>query len=250
MARHPQIRSALVSVLATSARGAALGLVATTVLASATPASPSLIPLAEPEGQHLLMEANARMDYGPLAQWFETQANLGFCGVASAVMVLNSLAVPAPLVPGYRFYRFWTQTNAFTIPGSKGFVQPEIVSREGMTLAQLQGWLAQNPFLIVERFHGDRLSLAQWRELLNQSLKDPKDRLLVNYERSSLGQAIGGHISPVAAYDARNDMVLILDVARYRYPAGWVSASDLWEAMRTFDTSSGRSRGLLRVRRR
>lgn len=212
------------------------------------PAVQPLIPLADPAGQNLLLQASARSDHGPLAQWFETQANLAYCGVASAVMVLNSLAVPAPPVPGYGSYRFWTQTNAFSIPGSQGFVRPDVVAREGMTLAQLQGWLSGRPELVVERFHADQLSLPQWRALLQRSLQDPRDRLLVNYQRSALGQAGGGHISPLAAYDPGTDAVLILDVARYRYPAVWVNAADLWRSMATTDTSSGRSRGLLLIR--
>jgi len=165
-------------------------------------------------------------------------------------MALNSLGVPAPPVPGYASYRFWTQANAFSIPGSQGFVRPEVVAKEGMTLAQLHGWLAQQPELVVERFHADRLSLQQWRALLRRTLNDPQDRLLVNYLRSPLGQNGGGHISPVAAYDAKSDRVLILDVSRYRYPSVWVSATDLWQAMGTQDSSSGRSRGLLVIRRR
>ncbi|MFM7642549.1 MAG: phytochelatin synthase family protein [Cyanobium sp.] len=209
-----------------------------------------LIPFADPAGQQLWSRASGQGDYGPLAQWFETQANLAYCGVASAVMVLNSLAVEAPPAQGYGSYRFWTQANAFSIPASRGFVRAEVVAKEGMTLAQLQGWLAQHPQLVVERFHADRLSLGQWRGLLRRSLKDPRDRLLVNYYRSALGQAGEGHISPVAAYDPHSDRALILDVARYRYPPVWVSAEVLWNAMRTTDSSSGRSRGLLVIRRR
>ena len=233
----------------------ALGPMACTRVQSApavSPASPTahLIPMAEPAGQTLLFQANARSDYGPLSQWFETQANLAYCGVASAVMVLNSLAVPAPAVPGYVPYRFWTQTNAFSIPGSRGFVRPEVVAKEGMTLSQLQGWLTGNPTLLVERFHADQLSLAQWRALLRRSLSDPQDRLIVNYLRSAIGQSGEGHISPLSAYDSRSDKVLILDVSRYRYPSVWVSTADLWQAMRSPDPSTGRSRGLLVVRRR
>lgn len=213
-------------------------------------AAPSpLLPLPEPAGQHRLIRASASMDYGPLAQWLETQANLAYCGVASAVMVLNSLAVPAPPAAGYGSYRFWTQSNVFAIPGSPGFVQSDVVEREGMTLAQLHGWLAGAPDLVVERFHGDQLSLAQWRTLLRRSLGDPRDRLLVNYLRTAVGQQGGGHISPLAAYDASSDSVLLLDVARYRYPSVWVSVADLWQAMRTVDASAGRSRGLLLIRR-
>ncbi|MCP9849190.1 hypothetical protein KBY88_05080, partial [Cyanobium sp. Morenito 9A2] len=49
------------------------------------------IPLPEPQGQTLLMQSVDRADYGPLAEQFLTQANPAYCGVASMVMVLNSL---------------------------------------------------------------------------------------------------------------------------------------------------------------
>jgi hypothetical protein len=101
--------------------------------------------------------------------------------------------------------------------------------------------------LRVQRFYGDGLSLAQFRLLLRRNLADPSDRILANYDRRALGQTGGGHISPLAAYDPRSDRVLILDVARYRYPAVWVAGPDLWRAVRSLDSSSGRSRGLLLI---
>jgi hypothetical protein len=203
------------------------------------------LPLAEAEGQSLLRRSEARADYGPLAQDFLTQANLAYCGVASAVMVLNSLAVPAPPVPGYGRYRFWTQENLFQ-PATEPFVRPERVAKEGMTLEQLAGLLERHG-LKVQWWTADRFDAASLRALLRRSLADPGDRLLVNYDRPLLGQAGGGHISPLAAYDARSDRVLILDVARYRYPSVWVRLEDLLRAMRSVDSSSGRSRGLVRI---
>ena len=219
-----------------------------------TPANPAaaetpapLIPLTATAGQALLLQPSTlRADYAPLAQWFETQANLAYCGVASSVMVLNSLALPAPAAAGYGPYRFWTQTNLFAAPASARFVRPERVARQGMDLEQLDGLLASQG-LGVQRFYGDGLSLAQFRLLLRRNLADPADRILANYDRRALGQAGGGHISPLAAYDPRSDRVLILDVARYRYPAAWVAAPDLWRAVRSLDRSSGRSRGLLLI---
>jgi hypothetical protein len=101
----------------------------------------------------------------------------------------------------------------------------------------------------VERFHGDRLSLEQFRALLRRNLADPGDRLVVNYHRPAMGQAGGGHIAPIAAFHVPSDRVLILDVARYRYPSVWVPVVDLWRAIRAVDASSGRSRGVLALRR-
>lgn len=206
------------------------------------------IPLMEPAGMELLVGSGARTDYGPLAEQFLTQSNLAYCGVASAAMVLNSLAVPAPAVPGYGRYRFWTQENVFEVPPGRTVVSAEVVRRQGMTLAELAGLLAAHG-VKAEAIHGDRLSLEQFRALLRTNLSQPGDRLLANYLRPTLGQAGGGHIAPLAAFHAPSDRVLILDVARYRYPSMWVQVADLWAAIRTLDRTSGRSRGLVTIRR-
>ena len=202
--------------------------------------------LTDPQGQMLLFRSRTRADYLPLAETFLTQASLSYCGAASAAMVLNSLALPAPETPGYSPYRFWTQHNLFSTAAARAAVAPETVARQGMTLSELAGLLAANG-ATVHRWHGDGLSLPQFRGLLKRSLADPADRLLVNYHRSALGQRGGGHISPLAAYDDRTDRVLILDVARYRYPSVWVPSESLWNAIRMVDSSSGRSRGVLRI---
>jgi len=203
------------------------------------------IAMDSPAGQELLLKPRTRRaDYGALVQWYETQANLAYCGVASSVMVLNSLAVKAPKAEGYGTNRFWTQTNLFTVPASRSFVEASRVAREGMTLEQLHGLLA-SVGTGVRRYHGDNLSLEELRLLLRRGLAERSDRLLANYDRRALGQKGGGHISPLAAYDPDQDRVLILDVARYRYPAVWVTTPDLWRAIRSVDPSSGRSRGVL-----
>jgi hypothetical protein len=53
----------------------------------------------------------------------------------------------------------------------------------------------------------------------------------------------------VGGYHAEKDMVLILDVARFKYPPHWVSLPLLWQALGLLDASTGLSRGfaLLRV---
>jgi len=208
---------------------------------------PTPIPMASSAGMELLLKPRTRRaDYGALVQWYETQANLAYCGVASSVMVLNSLAVAAPKAEGYGTNRFWTQTNLFSLPLTRSFVEANRVAREGMTLEQLHGLLA-SVGTRVQRYHGENLSLGQLRWLLRRGLTQGSDRLLANYDRRALGQTGGGHISPLAAYDPDQDRVLILDVARYRYPAVWVATPDLWRAIRSVDTSSGRSRGVLTI---
>lgn len=46
-------------------------------------------------------------------------------------------------------------------------------------------------------------------------------------------------------YNQINDMVLIMDVARYKYPPHWVHISDLHKAINSIDSSNGEYRGYL-----
>ncbi len=211
----------------------------------ATPIAP--IAAVSAEGQALLWRSGDRSDYAPLAQEFITQANLAYCGVASAVMVLNSLGIPAPAAAGYGAYRFWTQENFFDNLATRAVLPPETVARQGMTLDQLTALLGSHG-LQAERSYASDLSLEQFRQRVRGNLRQPGDRLLVNYYRPAVGQQGGGHISPLAAYDERSDRILLLDVARYRYPSVWIRTEDLWQAARAVDSSSGRSRGLVSIR--
>ena len=204
------------------------------------------LPLLSEQGQQLLFRSRLRADYVPLSQEFLTQATLSYCGVASAVMVLNSLAIPAPAASGYGPYRFWTQENLFE--GSRGGPEAAMVRQRGMTLAQLRQLLAGRGVIAVAIEASD-LNLTTLRQLPRRILADPDYRLLANYDRRAIGQAGGGHISPLAAFDEGSDRVLILDVARYRYPSAWVPLSLLLQAMQRPDADSGRSRGLVRISR-
>ncbi|BAZ26274.1 phytochelatin synthase [Kalymmatonema gypsitolerans NIES-4073] len=80
------------------------------------------------------------------------------------------------------------------------------------------------------------------------ALKNDNDFIIVNYNRSAIGQTGGGHISPIAAYHEKTDKFMIQDVSSYKYPPVWVSATMLWNAMNTGDAISGKTRGYLIVK--
>ena len=80
-----------------------------------------------------------------------------------------------------------------------------------------------------------------------QNLSKRDNFEIVNYLRKTIGQERGGHISPIAAYNQRIDRFLILDVSRYKYPPVWVKAIDLWQAIKTTDADSGKTRGFVLV---
>ncbi len=125
-------------------------------------------------------------------------------------------------------------------------IKPELIAKQGMTLEELGGLFKSYP-VVVQTFHGEEVSLEQFRKLAVQNLRQAENFLVVNYLRRSLGQKGGGHISPVAAYHEQSDQFLILDVARYRYSPVWVKAETLWEAINTVDSTSGKTRGFILI---
>ena len=52
-----------------------------------------------------------------------------------------------------------------------------------------------------------------------------------------------GHFSPIGGYHAGQDMALILDVARFKYPPHWVPVKLLWKGMEHVDEATGQHRG-------
>lgn len=205
----------------------------------------NLINLNSGEGEKLLMDSKALQDYFPLSIQFVTQKNQAYCGVASSVMVLNALSIPAPEAPEYAPYHLFTQENFFNTLTQK-VVTPEVVSRQGMTLEQLGKLLESYP-VKAEVHHSTDSSLEEFRTLVVKNLQQPSNFVLVNYLRKAIGQETGGHISPLAAYNEQTDRFLILDVSRYKYPPVWVKATDLWQAMATVDSASGKTRGFVLV---
>ena len=90
---------------------------------------------------------------------------------------------------------------------------------------------------------------VQFRSTARQVLDHSQHYLLVNFSRATLSDDNqgGGHFSPLSAYNARFDDLLLMDVARYKYPPFWVDTDLLWQAMATTDTSSARHRGYIVV---
>jgi hypothetical protein len=175
----------------------------------------------------------------------ETEVFLTFCGPASLATALNSLGVHEPSPAAFYPYRRMTQDSLFT-PANLAVKSYASVQAGGLTLDQLAAF-ARNLGASAEAVHADALDAAALRARLSAALADPASRVIVNYSRVPLEQEGDGHISPLAAYDAESDTVLILDVARYKYRPVWAPVTTLLAAMQRVDPDSGRPRGLLLV---
>jgi Phytochelatin synthase len=224
--------------------GLALSVPKESVVSQTLPLPQTLTPLTSFQGQQRLKESQAQDDFIPLFSQFVTQENQAFCGIASAVIVLNALGVPAPLATEWKRHYF-TQDNLFN-PQTEAVISRQQIERQGLTLAQLTAILESYPVKAEIHYGGD-LSLDAFRKLVSRNLKQPRNFVVVNYSRRAIGQEGGGHISPLAAHNASKDEFLILDVSRYKYPPVWINAIDLWKAIKTTDSTSQKTRGMILV---
>jgi hypothetical protein len=228
-------------------RAAVIGAICTSSANAQTlPLPQNLINLNSNQGSALLHDSEALQSYWPLSIQFVTQKNQAFCGVASIVMVLNALGVPAPTTPEFDPYKTFTQDNVFT-PATEKVLPQETVLEMGMTLDQIGAFVGTYG-VKAEVHHASESSIDEFRKLAQEYLNSPSHHVIVNYLRKSIGQEKGGHISPLAAYDADTDRFLILDVARYKYPPVWTTATELFAAMNTTDSDNqNRTRGFVLI---
>jgi hypothetical protein len=205
------------------------------------------IPLTEAAGQKLLLESQQRANFFSLASRLETQGTSSNCGPASAVMVLNALGLSAPASALHPPYHCFDQDNFFT-PATEAILPRERLARQGATLEEL-GQMISTWGLSVEAVHAEPEGLPAFRERASQALGDPRQAVLVNFLRSPLAHEGGGHFCPLGAYHQGTDRFLVMDVARYKYAPWWIPAADLFRAMQTPDSTAGKNRGYLLVRR-
>ncbi len=202
------------------------------------------IAFSSPEGRQLFPEALAAggLDgYFRLAEQFHTQSEPAFCGLGSLVVALNALAID----PGRLWKGPWRWFSEDLLDCC---VALEEVRRRGLDLDEVT-CLARCNGAAAELFRADTEDLAAWRTALHAAAAGDVV-VIASYDRAGLDQTGSGHFSPIGGYHAARDLVLVLDVARFKYPSHWISAERVWHAMRPIDPVTGKSRGWISLRRR
>lgn len=158
-------------------------------------------------------------------------------------MVLNALLID----PG----RVWKGVWRWYAEGLLECCEPlAVVQKSGVTLEKLECTARCNYVEAETIFGADEATLrALAQRVCSQRPEEPEEFVIAAYSRRELGQTGGGHFSPIAGYHAPSDRVLVLDVARFKYPPQWLPVADLARAMQQIDTASGKPRGLLAIRK-
>eukprot|EP00929_Paragymnodinium_shiwhaense_P031759 TRINITY_DN17722_c0_g1_i3.p1 TRINITY_DN17722_c0_g1~~TRINITY_DN17722_c0_g1_i3.p1 ORF type:complete len:274 (+),score=31.96 TRINITY_DN17722_c0_g1_i3:48-824(+) len=187
-------------------------------------------------GVKLLKHASHDGPFWSLISSFETELP-GGCGPTTAVMVLNALAsqgVVAPVTNEYsvhfgnfsEIFHYWEQHDINASQCAQKATTPWKGSLEQV------GSLISCGGPAVKVVRAAASTAAEFRQTLRDAFEAaPVQYVTVNFDRRSLEQAGFGHHSPIGAYDENTDKVLLLDVARYKYPPVWVGVKDMFAAM-------------------
>ncbi|KAF8460252.1 Phytochelatin synthase-domain-containing protein [Kalaharituber pfeilii] len=203
------------------------------------PASVDLIPYDSKEGKQIFKDA---LDEGgleaffPLSQQFLTQEEPAYCGIGTLCMILNALKID-PAKTWRKPWRWFTQDML-------DCCRPlDYVRANGITLSEFT-CLARCNGLEANTKYADNISLEDFRRDVIASTSSSTQIMAVSYSRAALGQTGSGHFSPVGGYCSRDGgKVLILDVARFKYPSYWVSLKALYESLRPVDPVTKQPRG-------
>lgn len=211
------------------------------------------------EGRKRLQSSRYNRHFYMLAHLFERQQNPTYCGVASAVMVLNALRlhkkglmlenkmdVVSPDGKSCIRYNAYTQATFLTRDSEKIKKRKVIEGKsaqceEGFDPGLKIGALAKNLKLhlcdahIAEVKDASEKSLQRFRQDLMGYVNDSKTFLIANFDSAAIGREGAGHFSPIVAYDEVTDSCLVMDTAGHKQPWFWVGVPEFYAAMNTKD---------------
>ena len=173
--------------------------------------------------------------YFKLAAQMSTQDETTYCGLTSLVIVLNALAVD-PMKVWKSPWR-WYHENTLVCDSQLSL---KFIRHHGMTLDQVAATARLNSLGERVTHLTGSFTVDSFRKLVTEYSKRDDAFLVFNFSRGTLQQTAGGHISPMGGYHPGKDLVLILDVARFKYPLYWAPLPLLYEAMKKVDHASGR----------
>jgi glutathione gamma-glutamylcysteinyltransferase len=193
-----------------------------------------------PKGKELFKSALLKGDaniYFSLSGNFTMQSEPAFCGLGSLAMVLNALSVD----PGKRWKGVW---RWFSDEMLDCCAPLDSIKSHGLTFQQLAATARGNGLEVVAK-QADHISYNEFIEDLKRVTRSEDEHMIVSFSRKTLGQTGDGHFSPIGAYEAEANQVLVMDTARFKYPSYFVDGKLLFDAMFPLDNVSGLPRGYL-----
>lgn len=223
------------------------------------------------EGIERLERTPFKGDFYRLGHHYKPQTNPAICGQAAATVVVSAIyelnQKPFPVIEEWPItiadkkyplqYRLINESNFYNEATDKVLdrraISMKVTKKDGnfgggIDIDELQKMLkihgVKSKLVNVEKFNEE--NLAAFRTLVKEVVNSNKEFLVLNYDHS-YKSLMGGHFSPVAAYDEKSDSILMLDVAAHRNPWIWINLSDVYHAMNTQNYAKTAYRGYLVV---
>ena len=225
------------------------------------PLPPQLVALSSREGKILFREAMSQggmESFFALSEQFITQSDPAFCSLSSLAMVLNAL--------NYDPKRVWKgswrwvseemlQCEASQIKSGQSCCHNlDTIRQNGMDFSGFESLalcheVNIDSVRVTPEYGSQPSNFNSFRKvLIDVSTSDKADHFIVaNFSRKALGQTGDGHFSPIGGFHIEKNLVLIMDVARFKYPPYWVPLDQLWQSMQWSDKFSGLSRGYFKI---
>ncbi|PAA59164.1 hypothetical protein BOX15_Mlig020492g2, partial [Macrostomum lignano] len=204
------------------------------------PLPSNCIAFSSAEGKAIFQEAlkTGNMEgYFRLASQFVTQDHPAYCGLATLVMCLNSLEVDPGRVWKGPWRWFHEEMLDCCVPLSK-------VRSSGITMSEFI-CLAECNSLQVEQLvvATEAASIEEFERAAQVCSQSEEKILVVSYGRQGLDQTGDGHFAPIGGYHPERRLLLVMDTARFKYPAHWVPLERMWTALHYPDPVTGHPRG-------
>lgn len=223
------------------------------------------------EGIERLERTPFKGDFYRLGHHYKPQTNPAICGQAAATVVLSAIyelnQKPFPVIEEWPItiadkkyplqYRLINESNFYNEATDKVLdrraISMKVTKKDGtfgggIDIDELQKMLkihgVKSKLVNVEKFSEE--NLTAFRTLVKEVVNSDKEFLVLNYDHS-YKSLMGGHFSPVVAYDEKSDSILMLDVAAHRNPWIWINLSDVYHAMNTQNYAKTAYRGYLVV---
>ncbi|KAL0552773.1 hypothetical protein IC582_011898 [Cucumis melo] len=172
-----------------------------------------------------------------IVSYYQTQSEPSYCGLTTLAAVLNALSID----PGRKWKGLWRWFDETMMDCCDPL---EKIQTDGITFDKFASMARCNGAEVLV-FRTNESTIGEFREQLISSSSCEDRHMVTSYHRRVFKQSGTGHFSPIGGYHGGKDMVLILDVARFKYPPHWVPLSLLWDAMKTIDDATGLPRGYM-----
>jgi hypothetical protein len=194
--------------------------------------------------------------YWALSPYYVGQYTESACSLASATMIVNAARAERARCAGSKLITQQALLDAVDSTEWRAGVSHN--DGNGVGLRQLQTLLqaglstcAAGPAEIeaVPLLRNAPAEKAALRQTLREGEEAPGRFVIANYYMAAvIGDGDYGHFSPVGAYDAARDRVLMLDVYRVELEPYWVPFERLFDGMATISRADGEPRGYLAIR--